>query len=335
MISDAVLEEFGNIQKSADLLTGLEENFVPTEDYRLFRKRVFNVLEARESRLKVGLFEQKGAALLGSAGSGKSRIVREVIKEYRALVEATGGHEYGDNILSVVVPGRASIKDTGKVILRALGYPINATRDEDYLFHQIATEMKRNRVAGLHLDEVQDSGRYKTGDSMALFAKRFRNLMQGEHWPVCLILSATDDAKAFINHDATLTRRLKPIEMQEATLEREGCLIYETLSAFSAKVGLVRDDMLADADFLKILIHAGASCFGMMMEICLEAIGEAVNDGDKVLTVEHFAEAYFSRTNCDYELNPFVSPHWQTIETRKAMDRWIADSKAKKQQRRS
>ena len=86
------------------------------------------------------------------------------------------------------------------------------------------TQMQLNKVATLHLDEVQDSGRFKTGDSMALFAKRFRNMMQDRDWPVCLILSATPDAKEFINHDPTLTRRLKPIEMQGASVKSEGPL---------------------------------------------------------------------------------------------------------------
>ncbi|MFN4155070.1 MAG: hypothetical protein ACK4HF_10465 [Paracoccaceae bacterium] len=48
----------------------------------------------------------------------------------------------------------------------------------------------------------------------------------------------------------------------------------------------------SDVDFLTILIHSGASCFGMVMEICIEAIGAAVNDGGNVFANDHFAELF-------------------------------------------
>ena len=106
-VSAEDLEAFARFGKTAKLLVALESNlFVKTEAYIGFRERVFRVVEGREERLKVGRKEQKGAALIGPAGSGKSRIAEEVINEYHALAEASGGREFGCRIISVIVPAR-------------------------------------------------------------------------------------------------------------------------------------------------------------------------------------------------------------------------------------
>lgn len=329
MNNETAIAEMRRFQADASLVTDLGKTFVRTDDFELFRATVFQVLEHREARLKAGVYEQKGVALIGPAGSGKSRIVEEVIREYTELTEATGGREFGTRIVSIVVPGRASVKDTCKTILKGLNYEIKGNRDEDTLWQRVMTQMKLNKVAALHLDEVQDSGRFKTGDSMALFAKRFRNMMQDRDWPVCLILSATPDAKEFINHDPTLTRRLKPIEMQDASVKSEGPLLREAILEMAAKLDLDDDGLTAEPEFIGCLIHAGANCFGLAMEIAIAALGEARSEGEGKLHLGHFANVYYSRTNSDDENNPFLSSHWKTIDTRKAMDRYIAQRQSR------
>ncbi|MBU3034239.1 AAA family ATPase [Epibacterium mobile] len=94
-----------------------------TETHRLIRKRVFSVLEARETRLARGLYEQKGAALIGPAGSGKSTMMARVIRENEEAAVATGGRAFGHRIVSAIVPGKASVKDTCCAVLREIGYP--------------------------------------------------------------------------------------------------------------------------------------------------------------------------------------------------------------------
>jgi hypothetical protein len=213
MIDGATRAAVAAIRHRADLTTSLSAEFFPTAPFRDFQARVFGVLEEREARLKAGLTEQKGAALLGPAGTGKSRMAEKVISNFEAVAESTGGREFGSRIVSTIVPGRASIKDTLREILRQIGYPCESTRDEDYLTQRVIAQFEGQRVAALHLDEVQDSGRYATSDSTRMFSKKFRNLMQHRRWPVCLILTATLEGREFINHDQTLTRRLRPIEI--------------------------------------------------------------------------------------------------------------------------
>jgi hypothetical protein len=334
MISDRAVFEMNRIRQVATQLADLSNLFFETDDYRNFRTRVFGVLERREARLKLGLTEQWGAALLGPAGSGKSRLTTKIIAEYASLADATGGREFGTKIVIAIVPGQATVKDTCKAILNALGYGISRAHDEDHLIGRVVFQMKEQKVAGLHLDEIQDAGRYKTSGSMGQFSKRFRNLMQNEEWPICLILTATTEAKSFINHDHTLSRRLKPIEMSPARLEVDGPVVREAMGTFLRTLEMQRHPELDEGKFMARLLHAGAQCFGIAIELVQEAIGVAMMAGETTLTADHFIDAYFEQTDCDDELNPFLSNNWKVIDTRTAMDRAIRESKSKKKMTR-
>lgn len=123
MTDNRAVAEMNQIDQVAAQLAELEGHFFETDDYRKFRTRVFRVLARREARLKRGLIEQWGAALIGPAGSGKSRIAERVIAEYTDLAEQTGGRKFGTKIVSAIVPGKATVRDTCKAILKALDEP--------------------------------------------------------------------------------------------------------------------------------------------------------------------------------------------------------------------
>lgn len=334
MLPDDILKEVTAIRRSAALMADLESEFFPTAPFEAFQRRVFSVLEAREERLKAGITEQKGAALIAPAGTGKSRIAQQVIRNYREVAEATGGREFGSKIVSVVVPGRASIKDTLRAILREMGYPCEANRDEDYLTQRMQAQFEIQRVAALHLDEVQDSGRYTTSDSMRMFGKKFRNLMRHGQWPVCLILTGTLESREFINHDQTLTRRIRPIEILPMTYAEDAQVLRRSAARLVQRAGLSDGGLFAEPEFLKIFMHASAYRFGVAMEMTIEAIGEAMAEGDREISLDHYAGAYYLRMNCADEVNPFMSPHWQAIETTVAMDRMLAQRQEDKEKKK-
>ena len=105
-VSDANLASYAQCNSIAEQLVALEDHFEKTNVYQEFRHRVFSVLAQREARLRTGKSELKGAALIGPAGAGKSRIAAEIIAEHHALSAAAGDRQFGSRILSVIVPGR-------------------------------------------------------------------------------------------------------------------------------------------------------------------------------------------------------------------------------------
>lgn len=320
-VSEAAHEDYSRHQQLAGRMAMLENHFEKTDTYWQFRKRVFGVLAQREARLRVGKTEQKGAALIGPAGAGKSRIVREIIAEHHALAEQAGDHEFGHRVLSVIVPGRATVKETLSEILMQFGHPLKGRRDEEYLGNLVTQYFKECRIAGLHLDEVQDSGRYKTKDSIEVFIKRFRNMMQHIEWPICLILTATPEGRSMINHDPTLTRRLRPMEMKPMSFREDGRCLRTTMLKLLAEAGVQDPGLLEHDEFIKIVIHASAGRFGVAVELIIEAIGECLAEGSEEVDMGHFAEAYALRTDCHEEMNPFLTEHWKQTDTMKAFQR--------------
>lgn len=334
MTTNEALSVMEKIRANAVATTALDTFFCETGTYRMIRERVFGVLEAREIRLARGLYEQKGAALIGPSGSGKSTMMARVIREYEEAAVATGGREFGHRIVSVIVPGKASVKDTCCAILTKIGYPTKGSRTEDYLVDCLRTQLQHHRIAAIHLDEVQDAGRYATEETMSAFAKRFRNLMQVGPWPVSLIMTATLEAKKLINHDPTLSRRLRPVEILAMTPATDGPALRDAMTELLRRSGLSDDGMLHHAEFMPLMMHAAAYRFGLAVEITIEALSEAMGTGDAQVTLDHFAEAYYVRTNCDDELNPFLSDHWRGIDTTRAMDRFYEEEKETKKPRK-
>lgn len=323
MISQDAIDAMAAITAGESEKADLSRTFFETETYRTVRDAIFRVLEAREARLKRGKFEQKGVALIGPAGSGKSEMLAKAIGEYEQIAMATGGREFGHKIVSVIVPGQASISDTCRVILKELDYPTEGKRTEDYLIDCLATQLERQGVAAVHLDEVQDAGRYSTEKTMSSFAKRFRNLMQKPPWPVCLILSSTPEGRDFINHDFTLTRRLRSIDILPLAVNSDGPVLRSALRELIADAGLSHEGLIDVPEFMPMFIHAVAYRFGLAIELTIEAIGEAKFDRETVINLDHFAAAYYGRMGCDENLNPFISEHWRGIDTTRAMDRWF------------
>jgi hypothetical protein len=332
IVTDKDLAAFEQHGRTATLMVGLEKNtFVQTDEYLKFRDRLFEVVEAREARLNAGKFEQKGAALLGAAGCGKTRMAEEAINEYHALVVASGPRKFGNRIFSAIVPGRATVGETLKAIISALtGTAFAANRNDDYLTDLLVNLMKEAGIVAIHLDEAQDVGRYKTSDSIEVFSKRFRNLTQHREWPICLIITATTEGRALINHDQTLTRRLHPMEIRPITFANDAPILRKTIAGLLHEAEIGDTGLLAQNEFIRILIHAAVGRFGVAIEMAIEAIGECFAAGNDTIDMSYFADAYEMRMGCDDELNPFVAENWKTIDTGQALQRYIEEKHSRR-----
>lgn len=329
MTSQETLELMEAVRVREEIMADLAPLFIKTTPYYEIRQAIFGVLEAREALLKRDQVEQKGVAIIGLSGIGKSRMITTAIKEYEEAAPATGGRQFGHRIISAVVPGQASVKDTCYAILKEVGYPANSARSELYLINCVSEQLQHHRIAAIHLDEAQDAGRHATATARSNFAKRFRNLMQNAPWPVCLILSSTPEGKEFVNHDLTLAQRLKAIEISPTTFRDDGPTLRLAVEKLLADAGLDVRGMVAENEFMKILIHASAYRFGVAIELMIEAIGEAVSNKDQVIDMDYFADAYRLPMSCDDELNPFISEQWNAIETTVPMQRYLEEKKGR------
>lgn len=224
---------------------------------------------------------------------------------------------------------RASVKDTCCAILERIGYPSNRTRSEHYLINCNSDQLQHHGIAAIHLDEVQDVGHHAMTTARSNFAKRSRNLMQNAPWPVCLILSSVPEVKDFVNHDLTLTRRLKVIEIPPTIFRNDGPTLRLAVERILSNPALDDQGMVAENEFIKVLIHASAYRFGVAIELEIESIGEAISNKDQVIDLDHLAEAYRLRMSCDDGVNPCISEQWKAIDTTVAMQRNLDGKKTR------
>lgn len=124
-------------------------------------------------------------------------------------------------------------------------YPANSSRFVLYLIDCVRVQLQNRGTAAIHLDEVQDAGRYSTATARSNFAKRFRNLMQKAPWSVCLILSSTPEGVEFVNHDGTLTSRLNAIETMPLSFQEGGPPLRFALQKLLADTSLDDQDLVA------------------------------------------------------------------------------------------
>ncbi|MEP4195525.1 MAG: hypothetical protein ABJL99_07815 [Aliishimia sp.] len=95
-----------------------------------------------------------------------------------------------------------------------------------------------------------------------------------------------------------------------------------------AQTGLKDDGLLDENGFIKILMQASAVRFGIAIEIFISGTGIAQKHDSDTLFLEHFAETYYERMNCDDALNPFLSHDWSNINTTVARDRYLEEMRA-------
>jgi hypothetical protein len=119
------------------------------------------------------------------------------------------------------------------------------------------------------------------------------------------------------------------------TYAQDAQLLRSSAAALVHRAGLADGGLFDVSEFLEILMHASAYRFGIAMEMTIEAIDEAMSEGDREIGLDHFAGAYYLRMNCDDDLNPFMTQHWKAIDTTTAMDRILEQRKeAEKRKKR-
>lgn len=124
-------------------------------------------------------------------------------------------------------------------------------------------------------------------------------------------------------------RIFRVLEARDANLRRGqfeqkgACLIGPPESAKSRMV----KEVIRWYETAAVATGAAAYRFGVAVEMVIEAIGEALSEGQDEVNLDHFAEAYFLRADCDEEMNPFISDHWRGIDATIVLDRYLAQKK--------
>lgn len=293
----------------------LRAQFVCHQPYLQMEDQFERLLRRRRAAIAAGHDEEaRGIAVVGASGSGKTTSVRRLFRKHRSLLAPEDKEAAA--IVSLQVPSPATLKHVGYTMLNALGYPLQRDKPAAFIWDQVRTLLHRRKTMFVHLDEVQDL--FTNGNPLALAAvlNTLKSLMNNPDWPVGLILSGMPKTVEMINSDDQLRRRVFPIYLAPISWAAHAQEIRKLFAGYVERAGLDPVDDLARDEFLARLVHAGANEFGLIVEMILGGIEEALHAGRTALTVNDFTQAFARKTGCLHAQNPFVAEDYPAIDAR-------------------
>ena len=308
------------IAEVARQVTELKGRLFQTPTYREFQQEFDFLLAQRRASAEDGRQpEARGLLVVAPSGAGKTTLIRNAFRQHPSGLRMLTDDDERADVVSMAVPSPATPKGVGLSMLEALRYPLRRDRSAHIIWQLVKAQFAQRQVLFLHLDEAQDFSRHNNRADQQAVISTLKSLMQSPQWPVGLILSGMPELLDLVNMDPQLARRLKPIAHRSLSVSVDGPMLLSALRQYASVAGITVDDELAQTRFIKRLIHAADHCFGILVELICEAIGEALLANADSLSVRSFATCFGKRAGVPDGLNPFIAEDFRALDVRRLL----------------
>lgn len=248
-------------------------------------------------------FEARGLIVTGESRSGKSREITEIVGEFN-----TEG-----NILPNGQPARfvqcslssmLTWKDLGIKVLEAMGYPMNASRTQSYIWSQVTQQARLQGVIGIHFDECQHMFTDTAKTTNAKVLDGFKALCKNDAWPFAIILSGVPVLTKFVYGHDQLWLISNKVHLDLIDRQADMKDLNDLCFAY-ADVGGIKFEPLALRSFYEKLAFSGGYRWGLVIEILIEALVICELDGQPEINIVHFEKAFANKTGIAYGYSPF------------------------------
>lgn len=319
-----MIESSAQLERAREIgrvVADLRTRFVKHKRYLRLAEEFDFLLYRRRAEVEGNLqSEARGLVVVGASGSGKTTAIRRMLSKHKDLQLPCSGNSTAD-VISFLVPAPATLKSVGHDCLQSLGYPLKRDRTGALIWSKVQSLLTERKVLFLHLDEVQHLYNSKANRESQAVVNTLKSLMQRADWPTGLILSGTTELQSLVNMDPQLSRRLTPIEFPSIDATTHAREIKGVVSKYAAIASLnINTAELETSDFARRLIHAAAYEFGLVIELIVTGIEDAMSKGKSELDREAFASGFARRSGCSPMGNPIVADDWRSIDARKLLD---------------
>lgn len=247
--------------------------------------------------------ETRGVVVDGPGG-GKSTLIARVLKKHPVLAMGPDGHPH---FLDVIVPSPATFKGLGLEILRRTDYPTGRSRRDMWeIWHMVRGRMSDLGVSLLWIDEAHDL----FCADRKLILRGLKYLMQGDE-AFTLILSGTGQLEEILRSDPQLWRRFTLMHLPPVNAFTQGDELQDLVANYCQTAGL---EPCIHPELLPRLVHAGRGRFGLVLELVVAAIEQALVGGHSAVDIDHFAAAYALKEACSSDRNVFYAHDWMLID---------------------
>lgn len=286
------------------------------------QKSVAQLFSRHLGRLQTGQdFEARSILVTGLSGSGKTAEISEVLKKFNeSSVVLPGGQTA--RFANCVLEAKGSWKDLGRKTLNALGYPISdkTRRTQFEIWELVIAQAKLRGVVGIHYDEAQHIMRSKSETEVLGVLDAFKTLMKSHDWPLMLILSGVPELADYVQREPQLDRLMTRITFGEIDLEstpERPAADYEVLNeivgSYAISAGIEVDAGLLTGDFLHRLATAGAFRWGLVIEIVVDAVANAVTRTSGILDRSDFVATWCEKTQMNELATPFTHDSYASV----------------------
>ncbi len=276
------------------------------------------------------LAEREGRTVILTApsGGGKTTIVESVTARHLELSRyPNDGTTRG--MLWVQVPSECTLADLGTEIARAAGYPVKDGLKASAAWGAAMRRLADKDIRFLWLDELSNLTDVVNVREARKVRTRIKMSMINRRHTMGLLLTGDPTILDFLLADPHIARRSDVLEIAPVT-KRMFKIIERSVVRLAAKAGMTTAPDLA-TEIVPRLAHASLLQFGTTIETTRATIMRAVRRGavpsgaPRTLTRDDFAHSWARAHRVAADDNPFVAPHWATLDCAEIMRRGRAE----------
>ncbi|WP_223429077.1 TniB family NTP-binding protein [Tateyamaria pelophila] len=255
-----------------------------------------------------GNLEVRGLVVTGESRVGKTREMKKLIGDFNKSETLMPDGRPG-KIVSCLLSGRVTYKDLGIATLKALGYDIQGTRTQVYIWERVLFQAEQQGVIGIHYDECQHVFR-DGGKTNQHFLDSFKSMMKETRWPLMMILSGVPSLNKYIRSHEQLDNLVEPVRFHEINVKRDEEYLARLLYLYADQVE-INIEQLVTQDFLTRLDYACSHRWGLVIELLIETLIEAKLKKKKQLRAKDFAKEFALKTGTREKYSPFTAPDFR------------------------
>lgn len=290
------------------------EKYLQTARDKELEWELLSLIDAPFSLHKGVKSEGRALMVIGEPGVGKSWSLRRAFDMRDELRPV----EDSSPLVRFIAPSPCTLKQLGRELLTALGYPIEQDIKEHLVWERVRNKLRLRRARVIWIDDMNHAMR---GTEVQKLRDTIKNVMQQPEWPVSFVLSGTPVLSGFFQGDFQFQRRKRVVYFRNLELPRHAKLVTWAIETIVERhAGMKLEDGLLTDEFLKRLCHAACNGFGTVTVVVRCAVEHALRSvTDNMVTAKHFAMAYRSMSGCESTLNVFTAERWHLIDVMQAL----------------